>query len=239
MKSEKSASNNNFIIRVFPLLVTAGMLLCCLYTLHDMQTAEGIGLYLAMKFGKTDRRYFDVLVDVLGMGALAVLIWLPCRLGHLSGRFAVSYCRLLIVYVAAVPMLSLSALIHLFHVERIFLWDGNIVSGMAQWFMDTAKGLQVWLPLLIILYAVRGTAVEKGHRIVWLLQGILLFLTLIVPAVGPLITYVVGYLGILLAFDCWETIFRENERLERWSRIVFALLLLRGIYQMVVFVSRV
>ena len=37
------------------------------FTLHDMQTSQGTGLYLAMLWGHTDRTGFDILVDAFGM----------------------------------------------------------------------------------------------------------------------------------------------------------------------------
>ena len=49
-------------------------------TLHDMQTAEGAGLYLAIKAGAEDRRMYDFAVDAAGMLCLLVLLLLPCFL---------------------------------------------------------------------------------------------------------------------------------------------------------------
>ena len=219
-------------------MLTAGLFLCSLYALHDMQTAEGIGLYFAIKLGMSSRIFMDVLVDALCMLCFVLLIWLPCRFVARSGKFAVSYCRLLIGYLAVVPSFSLSAVMYMFQGENDFLWDGKMVSGFLQWFADSTEGLQIWLPLLIVLYAVRGNCGGRKHKAVWGLQDLLLLLTLAVPALKPLTGYLVSYLGLLLAFDCWETVFDENEKLEKWSLIWFALLMLRGIYRMLILVSR-
>ena len=45
-------------------------------TLHDMQTAEGAGLYLAIKAGAEDRRMYDFAVDAAGMLCLLLLLLL-------------------------------------------------------------------------------------------------------------------------------------------------------------------
>ena len=56
-------------------------------TLHDMQTAEGAGLYLAIKAGAEDRRMYDFAVDAAGMLCLLVLLLLPCFLPSFPNFF--------------------------------------------------------------------------------------------------------------------------------------------------------
>lgn len=235
MKTEKGT----FIRNVFSVTVIAGMLLCCIYALHDMQMAEGIGLYFTLKVGMAERIYMDVLVDVLGIVCLVVMILLPCVFIKRSSMFVESYCRLLIGYLAIMPSISLAAVLHMFHGEGIFLWDGNVAHGILQWFLKTTKGLQIWLPLLIFLYAMGENVIGKYHRIIWFLQGCLLVASLLVPAITPLVEYFVHYFGLILAFDCWEAILCKNEKLEKWSWIIFVLLLFKGIYQILILVSGV
>ena len=237
MKRDHNAVRINCIARIIWPGTIIGLFLCSLYALHDMQTAEGIGLFFSLKLGLENRIYLDLLVDVLGMICLALMIWFPCRV--LNRRTGASYGRLLIGYLAVVPSLSLSTVLHMFHRDIVFLWDGQIGSEIIKSFCESAVFLQIWLPVLIILYAIRRTDFGKWHRIVWLLLGLLLVVSLVVPAVTHLISYLMGYLGLLLAFDCWETILFENEKLRKWSWILFVLLLLRGIYRIVILVSLV
>ena len=237
MKSEHKVMRVNFIARIILPGTITGLFLCSLYALHDMQTAEGIGLYFSLKIGLENRIYLDLLVDVLGMICLALLIWLPCQI--LNRRTEASYCRLLIGYLATVPSLSLSNVLHMFNGEIVFLWEGEIGAEIVRGFFENAPFLQIWLLMLIILYAVRGTDFGKWHRTIWLFLGLLFGVSLIVPAVRHLTGYFMGYCELLLAFDCWETILCENEKLKKWSWILFALLLLRGIYRIMVLVSLV
>ena len=60
------------------LTCSIGALLLVLYTLHDMQTAEGAGLYLSILYGQSNRTPFDILVDIMGMLLLLALLLLPC-----------------------------------------------------------------------------------------------------------------------------------------------------------------
>ena len=68
--------------------------------------------------------------------------------------------------------------------------------------------------------------------------GILLVILLIVPAFKDILVYFIGYLGLVIAFDIWETIFKKMPKLECWFVPFFGLLLLRGIFNMVVLLSQ-
>lgn len=215
---------------------------CCLYTVHDMQTAEGIGLFFSMQLGMSSRTIMDIVVDALCIGVLALLIYLPCQL--LGYKSLTAYCRLLIVYLAAVPSLSLAKVLQLFREDEVlFLWDCDLLSGVWQWFYGIAGFLQVWVPLLVLLYAFAGEKCRflsvKWHKIVLLAECVLIVILLCVPTAENLILYLCGYMGLLLAFDCWETLLRENKTPEKWSYILYALLLLKGIYRIVILVSQV
>jgi len=193
-------------------------------------------LYFSLRFGFESRVYTDYAVDALCLLCLAFLLWLPCCL--YKRRNIKSFCRLFIVYLAAIPSLSLSKLIHMFRGEEIFLWDGSVTQGILQWFWDSAEALQIWLPLLILLYAIEDS-VPKWHRIVWMVQVFLLTVSLMVPASRHLIGYAEGYLGVLLAFDLWEKILEKNKKLEKWSGFLFVILLLRAVYRIMIIMSKI
>ena len=236
MKFAKYKGIGNFIL-------IAGLLLGCLYTLHDMQTAEGIGLFFSMQLGMEQRLPFDLLVDVVCIGALVLLVYLPCKL--LKYHSGDSFLRFLVVYLAMMPSVSLAGIISLFREGRLeFLWDMGILMNWDCWLhlYSVVPFLQIWIPVLIILYAFAGVnnyfSIKKWHKRVLVIVGILLVILLIVPAFKDILVYFIGYLGLVIAFDIWETIFKKMPKLECWFVPFFGLLLLRGIFNMVVLLSQ-
>lgn len=232
------------------LLLMAVLFLLCLYALHDMQTAEGIGLFLALQIGLKDCIWMNLLVDILGTICLALLIYMPC---HFTCRRGESYVRLFVGYLAVVPHLSLAEMIHVCQGEKRFLWETNVSESLTQWFLPVEEFLQIWVPLLVLTYLLKvyvaedikkdegNVSRERKCEMQWKilgLQAVLLVFALLIPsALNPLM-WLVGYMGLILAFDYWETVLANNRILEKWSRIPFALLLLRGIYRIMILVSR-
>lgn len=228
--------------KAMSLIFVMALFLCCLYALHDMQTAQGIGLLFSMKLGMDDRMVMDVAVDVLAMFVFAMLIYLPCvKLQHKSVG---AFLRLLIGYMAVVPQLSLASVLALIQrYELEFWWDVGLWSGLWKWFYSAISFLQVWVPVLVILAALAKAndclTFVKWHKIILLIQGILLVVLLCMPSAENVILYLCGYLGVLLAFDCWERLMEANAKLARWFSVPFALLFLRGIYRILSLVSQV
>lgn len=236
MKAAKNQGICNFI-------VTAALLLGCLYTLHDMQTAEGIGLFLSMQLGADSRLPFDLLVDVVCMGLLLLLVYLPCRL--LRHRTRDCFLRLLIVYLAALPSVSLAELLGFFREGGLdFVWDRGPFGAWDCWvhLYSAVSFLQLWLPMLLLLYGFARISncfwMEKRHRGLLIVMGILTVLLVILPSAENILVYWLGYLGIVLAFDIWESVFLKKAELKVWFSPLFGILLLRGSYNMLVLVSR-
>ena len=235
LKSEKYLKPINIV------LITA-LFLCCLYALHDMQTAQGIGLFFSMQLGMSNRLPMDVAVDVLGMVAFALLIYLPCvKLQHKS---VAAFLRLLIVYVAVVPQLSLASVLALVQrYEPVYIWDIGLLNGLWQWFYSAASFLQVWIPAFVVLAALAKanecTVIAGWQKRILRIQAVLLLVLLCMPSAENVILYLCGYLGVLVAFDCWERLMEENAKVAAWLSVPFALLLLRGIYRILILVSMV
>ena len=222
-------------------ILIAGLLLSCLCAFHDMQTAEGVGLYFSLKMGMEQRIWLDVAVDVLGMAALAVLVYLPCRcFGHGTSG---AYLRLLIGYLAVVPQLSLAKVIHLFGAEEPLFLGGMslrevVLSGIA----NVIPFLQIWVPLFVLLYGIasvrEGFSLNRVHKGLLTFMVIVLLWMLVCPSMENLLLYVSGYLGLLVAFDCWESLFQKLPEIKKWYLLLFGLLLLKGIYRIIVLMSQ-
>lgn len=226
--------------RVGNWILIAGLLLVCLYAFHDMQTAEGIGLYFSMLLGMEKRIFMDVAVDVICMVALAVMLYVPCRiLGHKTPD---AYLRLLIGYLAVVPQLSMAKVIALFRPGQEFVWDMGIAAAMDSCIYNIAPFLQVWLPLFLLLWGIgkvnQCLGLKTWYKRIAIGMIILLLVLLIVPTAGNVLLYLVGYLGLLVGFDCWEAVRVKMPIVRKWSVLLWALLLLRGIFRIVVLMSQ-
>lgn len=233
--------------------LVAVLFLICLYAFHDIQTAQGIGLYFSMKLGMESRVGMDLLVDAAGMLALALLIVLPCwKQGKGCADGMPEAClRLFIVYLAAVPILSPAKVLQLFQgYEIVFLWDIGLKAAVWEWFYHVTHFCQVWLPLILVLIAfTNGMPLNEScvidrffilrrHKIMGAAVILLLFILLLVPTAENVILYVCGYLGLWYAFEQWEQLLNKNQKLKKWSLLLFGLLLCRGLYRILVLVSQ-
>lgn len=235
MKLEKYRNLGNWIL-------LAGLFVCCVYALHDVQTAEGIGLYFTLKLGWEQRLCLDVAVDVICMATLVGILYLPCRM--FSYRTSASYLRLFIGYLAMIPQLSLTKIMDLFRVEEwTFLSGMNLGEAVAVWVYSLASFLRIWVPLFILLYGFasvnQSICRKQWYKRIATVIGLLLLLLLLFPSMENILLYLAGYMGLLIAFDCWEGLLQKMPQLKRWYWLVFGLLLLRGVYRLMVLVSLV
>ena len=235
----KLAKYNKLVNFIFAAII----LLVCMYALHDMQTAEGIGLFFAMKLGVEQCLFVDVAVDLLCIGALVLLVYLPVK--YLKPVTEGACLRLLIGYLAVVPSLSLSELIGLFGANgKEFFWDMGILTTWEAWtnIYLLLPFLQMWIPLFLILFAVSCTqydfTLKKWHRVFLTSQLVMIGILIILPQAENLVLYLFGYFGLLIAFDCWEYLYERTPQWKKWYNLFFVLMLLRGIYRIVVLMSR-
>lgn len=188
--------------------------------IHDMQFAEGVGLYFALKAEK-DRLLFDLSVDGLAAAALLFLVTLPCLL--LKRREMTVRLRFLIAFLAFMPTLSMAYLIHLMQEEAEITLSSPVYV------------LQTILPLLCLLAA--GGAVSQGEK-VWkrwyslcCAGAVLLFAAaLLVPNLQQLLYFFIVYLFLLICFDLWERLWLKYPALNTWGWIFFGGLALRAFY---------
>lgn len=187
-----------------------------LAAVHDMQQAEGVGLYFALKLGG-ERLVFDVIVDILAAAGLLLLISMPCLI--LKHRRITSLLRFAIVFFSFMPTLSMAYLIH--PSQESFLIKTPLL------------GLQIILPLLCLLAAAVFPD-EKGRKKWYGVCGmavVLLFaVTLFVPSLQQLLNFIWVYLLLLICFDLWERMYRRYSSLNTWGWILFGGLAFRAIY---------
>lgn len=213
MKKEKW-SRYCSLVMIMLWAVTFGFLI---YTLHQMQTAEGIGLYYALKAGM-ERGGFDVAVDVVMALVLLLLVGLPCLiLHHRSGG---AFFRFLVGFLAFTPRLSMAYLVHLFASGiRVTAYDNMIAA------------LRTVIPFGCVLLAV-VSVYEKP----WKKWYTTLCLAAVVLGAGgsfwetELLGAVVIYLLWLVCFDAWERLLVLCPKLKGWNGILMGGLWLRAIY---------
>lgn len=108
-------------------IMSLGTFLMILLTVHDMQTAQGVGLYLSMLGNYGSREIIDIIVDATSAVLLALLLAVPC---FLMGRLnAESFFRLLAAYLALLPGVDLAAIVHIFDPPGIFSLSHALAEG--------------------------------------------------------------------------------------------------------------
>ncbi len=141
------------------LIAIAGM------TLHDMQTAEGAGLYLAIKAGAEDRRMYDFAVDAAGMLCLLALLLLPCLLQ--KRLRPAPFLRFASACLAFLPVMSMASLVHLADgteklAIRQALSAGRPGAALLEWLGELLPVLAAGLPVLILAVGMVRTGKAAG-----------------------------------------------------------------------------
>lgn len=236
---EKSGRTENliccFLIGVFLLFYTVAM--------HDVQKAQGVGLYLSMQAGAENRTGFDILADAVALSVIVLLSAVPCVV--LKRKSAVSFLRILLAFVAFMPQLRLSWLVHFTEVVQTIelcpaLREGGFQTTFLAGTEIFVKPLQMAVPAVLLMTAELSredmeTIGKQRHHVmatICILAGVLVFLF---PALSELLRFVMSYMLLLIAFDRWEIL------LDRYSsvpgRILFCGIGLRGIYLLIVEMS--
>lgn len=196
----------------FYLIPILGLFMMAYYTLHDLATAQGIGLYLAILQGNDNRTGFDMAVDIIGMLLLVTVLVAPCMV--LKHKKAESLLRLMLVYFGIMPSLSMGMMVHLF--------DGHKLNVLAfDWLINLNilfSFLQLIIPLLVVLvyfYKQKGFVVQKWHMC--FLYSLIVFGAgvLFLPELSEILLQASYYLLLLVAFDWWEHLFKRTELFEK------------------------
>lgn len=221
-----------------------------LLTLHDMQTAEGTGLYLAFQAGTRERGPYDLLVDLAGMMCLAGLVLLPCIL--LKQREPESFFRFLAAYLAFLPTVSTAALVHLLDgtediVIRQSLLEGNLPEALREGMAGIIPLLQVGVPVLVLAAALcreagegkPGKAENEGKRVAgkaaWAAMAavlLLIFPAVVFPALTDICVYVIFYALLVYGFRLWGKLEAAYPGFRTWGWLLFVFFWFRGLDRM-------
>ncbi len=230
------------------------ILLCsAAYALYDVQTAQGVGLYLSMQFDIPYTAVMDILSTAAFMMILLLLIILPGV--FLKHRSTASCLRFLSLYLAFIPAISTAYLIHLpdnselFHLHPAFT-SGPLGQVWSDAFACLAPILQIILPVLILLYGChfalnKNTELTAStepllpiwHRVLILLSLFLLVTVILFPELTPVSEYTIWYLLMLICFDLWEKMIAGKPHLQSACHIITAVLIFRSIYRLLELMS--
>lgn len=219
-----------FNLRAFVLMLIVGMVGLVGYTLNDLGTAQGIGLYLAMQCGSENRLPFDIGVDAVGVILFLAVLIIPCVL--LKHRTVDSLFRITATYLAFMPAISMGILVHLFDGHDLWPVKFDWQIGL-NYLCDFA---QVIIPIVFVLgyfYKDSGFRMKGWHKILLIAIPVLFVGVISLPELSPVLLQVIYYLGLLVSFDWWESIYIKAEKYEKtvlW--IVFGLFCCRGCLRM-------
>lgn len=194
-----------------PVLILGILSLVC-YTLHDICTAEGVGLYWAILWGNEKRLPFDIAVDVIGILLFLAVLIIPCCL--LKHRKTDSLFRIMVVYLAFMPVISPGYLVHLFDGHDLWKVEFDWQAGLNN-LCDLA---QIIIPLGFILgfiYKSSGFCIKRWQKIMFITMPILFAVVMLLPELSKVCMQLVYYSGVLIAFDWWESLYSKTEKYEK------------------------
>lgn len=216
----------------------------CYLTLHDMQTAQGVGLYLSMQFQQDNVFLFNILVDCLGGLLLLTALLLPC-LTIRRLRFD-SFFRFFSVYLAFIPTIRPASLVHLgdtfanLTTRQIFSAE-NPLTAMLGGIADIVLLLRSVLPLLLIMLwinqAYSPSKLQKWQIGIIVGEVIFILLHFLFPDLSAETAYFLNYLLLVWCFREWEKICDHFPKFADWGMILFGGCWLRGVYRMLELMS--
>lgn len=233
----------NTLLRFLILVSLFGSFALAFYTLHDLQTAEGAGLYLSITYNSSSRILFDAVIDITGMLLLFLVTFLPILI---MGKASLdSFFRFFSIYLAFMPIIHPGNVVHLLNAFQNITFRPNLINCNWENFLfqdlqpifDMLKWL---LPLILLLYAFNkisgGTKVSYRKWFLFLFL-IFIFCFCIFENIAFTFLYLAYYLLFLWLFKETETFFLICPSFAPWSYILFGGCLLRGIYRMLHLIS--
>lgn len=214
---------------IYPALIgilTAGSA----FVLYDMQVAEGMGLYFAMQAGTGNRVIFDIIVEIVGMAALLAVTSLPFLL--YSGKNQTlkkpeHFFRILVSYLAFMPGISMSYLLHLFVTPKQNAEiSAEVIFGNVESVFFNIKTLILFVILAGGVYCVMEQQKLAGvHYIILTGSVVCMVLAIVLSNYTQLFGYLAAYALIILLIAFWNRI-----NLVNWP--IYGLLFIQSIYNM-------
>lgn len=225
---------------------------CCLiffvgsmFAYHDVQIAQGAGLYLAGKYGFSDRVPFDVLMD--SIGGLGLLICILCPTLLLKKRTPDALLRFITVFLAFIPLINPGSLVHIashisnWQIRETFL-NGNFFQEFIIILSEPMK-LLVWeIPLLILALMIHKNhfehKVKSWQKIMFVISAICMILYLLFPGFQEYSLFLMHYPIIIVLFyeseQLWENNLSADKRTPLCiSWIIYGICGLRGIFRII------
>ncbi len=197
-------------------------------------------LLKAHQFGKTTSGELNEQTAMIGIGLFLAVVTLCFLL--LRRRGLGVYTRLMILYLAFVPHLSINYMKRFSDFEYLFETRINffykLYPTIAYWLQNLMSLFTILVPILILMLAAR--AVKKLPRWYLVLIGLgvaLAFLIFHFMNLTNAAKYLISLFAVCIIDDCWEKI-REENSLEPavmvfWAEFaLFAALWLKGIVEM-------
>ncbi len=219
-------------------ILLAGSACLALYALHDMHTAEGVGLYFAILRNDTNRMAYDIMTDVVCMGLFAVFMFVPWRLRR--EHTVSSLFRLFAAALAFFPTISVARMAHLIMGTEPVTLNEALRQGefLQVLFGDVSylfSGLRAGVPALLLLLAIScldngtksSTKVYVGVAVMALLLVGILFPALQVPC-----WFATVYILLVSGFNLWERLWKEYPAMRFWGWLLFFAIWCRGVYRL-------
>lgn len=225
---------------------------CCLiffvgsmFAYHDVQIAQGAGLYLAGKYGFSDRVPFDIMMDLIG--GLGILNCFLCPILLLKKKTPDSILRFITIFLAFIPLINPGSLVHIAaHLSnwqiRETLLNGNFFQEFIIALSEPIK-LLVWeLPLLILALMIHKNHFEHKikcwQKILFVISAICMILFLLFPGFQEYTLFLMHYSIIIVLFyeleQLWENNLSADKRTPLCiSWIIYGICGLRGIFRII------
>lgn len=238
----KQTNKTAYLLYIPALLIMSAM---ALLAFHDVQTAQGVGLYYAYKTGYANRLPFDLLVDCIGGFFIITLILIPVILlkkGKIDSVF-----RFSLLFFAMAPFINPASIVHIISnlsnlSIRTSLVDGNFGAGLTEGLFDPLAYLWLELPLFVLTLMMnkqnKNYVLKTWKKIFLVFAFICLICFVLFPSIAEYTLFLMNYAVLIVIFDeaelLVENCLSKNTRCTKYiSLLIYGILGLRSIYRMV------
>lgn len=231
----QTLKQKNIISNIIYLTLSVCLIALALLAYHDLQTAQGAGLYLALLQNADNRVPYDLFMDAVGCLGLLVTTILP--LIFLKKCNPGAYLRFLCLYLAFIPIINPGDIVHIG--QRITNWtlqkDLSFLSLLYALnpFMTMMIALVPLLLVLLAFCAEGETLYCKKYRMILLfLSCVMTVMYVLFPGFGEYPTFLSYFFVILVVFDTAEELWMRSDK-DRKLWLLYLLCGLKGIYHII------